>query len=181
MHPRPILETLEKRQLLSGSTDDNAAWELLDTIGASRGASVVTAAPVRASLEAAPAAPPAANGTFAEELTGTFEGEVKVKKSLFRKTLDAELVVTQVTDTGIVGKLTVDGKDVEGTFPGRLKPNGRFGYTHREDGRRVSIRGKVVPENDRIVGKLKFKALGLSAGGSFKMDRVTPPAPTAQG
>ena len=181
MYSRHLLESLEQRQLLSASADDNAAWELVDAIATSRMASVVAFAPVTASLEAAPVAPTAVNGTFAEELTGTFEGDGKVKKFLFRKTLDAELVVTQVTDTGIVGKLTVDGKDVAGTFPGRLKPNGRFGYTHREDGRRVSIRGKVVPQNDRIVGKLKFKAYGLSAGGSFKMDRVTPPAPTAPG
>ncbi len=48
----------------------------------------------------------------------------------------------------------------------------RFGDTHREDGKRVSIRGKVVPQNDRIVGKLKVKGFGISAGGSFKMDRV---------
>src|SRR5688572_7966064 len=145
MYPRALLETLEKRQLLSASADGGAAWELLDTIDEARASSVATmaAAPVTAPLDAAPAA---VNGTFAEELTGTFEGEVKVKKFLFRKTLDSELVVTQVTDTGIVGKLTVDGNDVEGTFPGTLRPNGRFGYTHREDGRRISIRGKVVPQ-----------------------------------
>ena len=170
MYPRPVLETLEKRQLLSASAADDAALALIDAIGETR---VSAGRPAVSAL--ARAAVPVFTGSYAEELTGTFEGEVKVKKFFFRRELDAELEVTQVTDTGIVAQLTVDGHDIEGTFPGRLTPKGRFAYTHREDGQRVSIRGKVVPQNDRIVGKLKFKAFGVSAGGSFKMDRVTPP------
>jgi hypothetical protein len=174
MYPRPVLESLEKRQFLSASAaGSDAALELIDAIGDTR-VSVERAA-VSAPLARAAARAPAFTGSYAEELTGTFEGEVKVKKFFFRREMDAKLEVTQVTDTGIVAQLTVDGHDVEGTFPGRLTPKGRFGYTHREDGRRVSIRGKVVPQNDRIVGKLKFKAFGVSAGGSFKMDRATPP------
>lgn len=178
MYP-PVVEPLEKRQVLSGSGCD-AAGELLDAIDGARAVTVAPltsgASPVSAhALGAVASANP-----LAAELLGTFRGEVKVKKLFLRRELDVELVVTEVTDAGIVGKLTVDGHDVEGTFPGVLKPNGRFNYTHREDGKRVSLRGKVVPQNDRLVGKLKVKGFGLSAGGSFKLDRVTPPAPIGQ-
>ena len=185
MYRRAVLEGLEKRQLLSASGPD-AAGELVDEICAARPATVAglsasagVAAPSSAALEpAAPAAAAASTNPFAAELIGTFEGEVKLKKLFFRREFDVELTLTEVTDAGMTGKLTVDGHDAEGTFRGRLTPKGRFSYSLREDGRRVSINGKVVPQNDRLVGKLKAKGFGVSASGSFKLDRVPAPAPT---
>ena len=175
MYP-PIVEPLEKRQVLSGLGCD-AAVELLDAIDDARTATLAPLTTGAAPASATALAAPVSTNPFTAELLGTFRGEVKVKKLFFRRELDVELVVTEVTDAGITGKLTVDDHDVEGTFPGVLRPNGRFNYTHREDGARVSLRGKVVPQNDRLVGKLKVKGFGLSAGGSFKLDRVTPAEP----
>ena len=43
------------------------------------------------------------------------------------------------------------------SFTGTLKPNGRFGFRLREAGLRVSFRGRLTTETDRLVGKVRMK------------------------
>jgi hypothetical protein len=178
-----FFEALEKRQLLSADLASAAcgdpASELLDAIGARLALTLDdddARPPVAALARAASATVPATPPPIAAELLGEFHGTVRDRQWFGSFRYGGFLYVTAVTATGMTASLgvasNIDGTaHVAGTFTGKVNRKGGFAYRLREDHARASFRGKIVPQNDRLVGKVRVKSGGKDLGGSFKLDR----------
>ena len=172
----PLVERLEPRQLLAA---DLACGPAELTAFTTPG----VAAPLRA------AAPdPAA---VARQFLGTFRGGGSGGGPFNLEFFDMEVTVASLTAGGFTGSVTTDTglfgggnrRQVAGTFTGRLKPRGAFRYVLRQPGLRVSFKGRLIVQNDRLVGYVRMKVgpgQQMPRGdvhGEFGLDRVGAPAP----
>jgi hypothetical protein len=158
-----IVERLEPRQLF--------ARDVSPVLGAFETAAAVTAAPRSSSTMSEPAASVAplqaaapAGGTFAERFVGTWHGNGWHTERFDFKWFDVDVVVTSVSGDGFVGSISLDStrfggnrREVVGTFTGKVRAHGRFGFRLREPNLRVSFKGRLTDETDRLVGSVRMK------------------------
>jgi hypothetical protein len=180
---RVILEPLEPRRLLShGAVADSPNAVPLPP-PQSAPVTPVVAAPLRAAR--APSDAPTAQ-SVAGRFVGTYRGGGSRPEGFGRKYFDFKVVVTSVTDGGFVGSIATDTtgygrngnrREVAATFTGTIRPNGRFVYRLREPDRRVTFRGRLVPQTNRLIGTVRMNigpGTGVprgEVGGQCKLDR----------
>jgi len=110
----------------------------------------------------------------ATDLTGEWDGHVKVRYGFFSKKYDFELSIYHQTDHSISGRLEIDDHDFEGTFFGRINPkNGRFRFEMDDDDEEVTIKGQLSKRGIIIGGgKVEAEYWGWDIKGSFELDRL---------
>ena len=108
------------------------------------------------------------------DLTGHFEGKIKVKLFLFiQKKVSASLDISSQTATTLTGSISIDGKALSGTFTGHINPaTGKFTYTLKDSGATVKITGRLNTAGTVIVGKITAKYLGLKVKSTYHFDKT---------
>lgn len=181
MSRQPLfVESLETRRLLSANPLPN--YFLVPP-----GFGPVLAKPVKATTPAGENRPgranpaknkpvvtaPAGPVVRSTNLVGKWDGEVTTKILFIRKSFDLAFAITEQTATTITGQIEIAGREVDGTFKGKINPrNGRFAFRLKEDDASVKIEGRLNARATAMAGEISAKYKGFKVGGKFEMRKV---------
>jgi hypothetical protein len=154
---RPLVETLESRQMLSATLTDPATLLASAQTGA---VTISTPAPAQAHPKK-----PKPVLTTTPSLVHNYEGTLRTNGIIFgigSRKVHIELLITAQTLTTLTGHFSVDGHDGDGTLTGFEKTNGNFSYSIKSDGFTFKVAGRVTNGGLRLGGNASVKLSSVS-------------------